>query len=317
MGFRKETADLSAILKAGMKKGLNAAQLQAIMAAAIENGVKDPIAAASEMLSKLEPVVKQQMAAPVAETGRFEQDARQSDVGLPERSERNNKRFVFGLLALISLGGIVLAFGPQVPRAKPQNDASSLVTKSETGGAQIAASKETPAAPVVMDTPEEQLTERIETYWLPEVKQWPARVTGDAASFADATAKMDLFQSYLADRPGMSLNAEQTKVVRSYTNALGAKQASILPEMRKQYSRQMDEALFRHDIRVTVHGSGNRTLRLTGSIFVRNANIEDTQSTMLEPARKLRFSRIEYRWSPRVSETIYYDLDTPADDKVE
>lgn len=312
MGFRKDTAELTAILKAGMKKGLSAAQLQAISTAAIENGGKDPIAVASEMLSKLEPAVPEKVTEPLIENALTNQGIGQPDVSKLEKAGANNKLIAFGILTVIAIGVILMTFKTGAPNEKPVP-----VSKGAIGTAQIGAAMETPAAPVVMDTPEEQLTERIETYWLPEVKQWPARVTDDPANFADAMAKMDLFNSYIADLPRMSFNAEQTKVVRSYADALGAKQASILPQMRKQYSKQMDETLFRHDIRVTVHGSGNRTLRLTGPIFIRNANIADTQSTLLEPARKLRFSRIEYRWSPRFDEATYYDLGTPTDRKVE
>lgn len=317
MGFWKETAELSAVLNAANKKGLSGSQYKAVLAAYNENVGKDPVAAALEMLNKQEPVAQQAKTLPIMQNGASDEHVGQPDAQTNDKPVSNTKDAVIGSLILIAFVGTVTTCASRLFREEPPSEASATTSNSPTADARLPTVKDTATAAGAMQSPEEQLVERIQTYWLPELNLWSARLSNNTASFADAMTQIDLFNSYLADLPGMSFDAEQEKVIRSYKDALGAKQARILPEMRKQYARQMDELLFRQDIRVTVHGSGSRTLRLTGAIFIRNANIADTQSTFVEPAHKLRFSRIEYRWSPRVSETTYYDLDTPADNKVE
>lgn len=55
--------------------------------------------------------------------------------------------------------------------------------------------------------------------------------------------------------------------------------------------------LFRRDILVSVAGRA-RTLRFTGPIFVRNANIEDMQTELAPALMRLRFRRVEYGMVP-------------------
>ena len=71
--------------------------------------------------------------------------------------------------------------------------------------------------------------------------------------------------------------------------------------------------LFREDIDVSSNGT---TLRLESFKFARNANIEDMEEGMRTAALKLRFRRLEYRWSRDLGPTTWYALHPPRDDEV-
>lgn len=315
MGFRNETADLSAALKAGMEKGLSKAELKAMMKAYIDSGGKTP-ASPTEVLREPDEIATEGAARPQKDNKPIDGVGNAPLASPPDKLTASRKAVLFGSIGLIAIVGIFSTLGAFSSYRKQQDLQANGSVLRESTSKFVAGDKSAAKPAPAFQTPEQQLTERIKTYWLPEVKQWSASVTDDPATFRDAMAKMDLLNSYLADLPGMKLNAEQTKVVRAYTDVLGAKQASILPDMRKQYSKQLDAQLFRHDIRVSLHGAGNRTLRLTGPIFAKNANIADTQATLLEAATNLRFRRIEYRWNAQLSGTTYYDINPPSDSKV-
>ena len=172
-----------------------------------------------------------------------------------------------------------------------------------------------PPVPALPD-PASDLVERINTYWMAEVLALPAVAPRGEAEYGALVTTLNRLSLNLLGSEKLGLSREQELVKRRYIDALSAKQKTLLPTMRSRYADQLDAKLFRHDIRVTAAGDGNRTLRLVGRVFVRNANIEDMQQELLIAAAKLRFSRVEFRWSRYSNETAWYKIDSEPDGAV-
>lgn len=155
--------------------------------------------------------------------------------------------------------------------------------------------------------------ERVETYWLPEVAALPDTAPANDDAIGKILTQIDGLVLNIADGDKLNLDPGQKASRQKLIRALSLKQAKLLPELRKRYAQALDAGLFRDDIRVAARGT---TLTLTGGVFARNANVQDMQ-TALEPVlARLRFRRIDYRWSPYLSDGLFYDLKPPADSVV-
>lgn len=172
------------------------------------------------------------------------------------------------------------------------------------------ASSVQPSPAPVMQDPASAYAERIETYWLPEVQALPDAPPADDEAFGKLLTQIDGLVVNVEDGANLELNTPQQKLRSQLIKELGRKQASLLPAMRRRYADALDTKLFRRDVRVSVSGS---TLKLVGRMFVRNANVEDTQTLLAPVVNRLRFRRVEYRWNPQIGESLYYDLAPPAD----
>lgn len=164
--------------------------------------------------------------------------------------------------------------------------------------------------------PASDFVERINTYWMAEVLALPTVAPNGEAEYGALVTTLDRLSLNLLGSEKLRLSHEQDLAKRRYVEALSAKPERLLPSMRARYAEQLNAKLFRHDISVAAVGDGNRTLRLVGRTFARNANIEDVQRELMMPAAKLRFRRIEFRWSHYVNETTWYKIDSPSDGAV-
>lgn len=179
------------------------------------------------------------------------------------------------------------------------------------------AEPETPATAAAKKAPREApqsaasvYAERIETYWLPEVEALPDTVPANDDAVGKLLSQIDGLVLNIEDGEKLNLDAAQKSSRSKLVAALSRKQVKLLPKLRKRYALALDAGLFRDDIRVSAIGS---TLRFVGPPFVRNANVDDMQTSMLPMVNRLRFRRVEYRWSPYFADGVHYDLIPPRD----
>lgn len=175
----------------------------------------------------------------------------------------------------------------------------------------------TPAKQVPQEVPQNAAasaySERVETYWLPEVAALPDTAPANDDAIGKILTQIDGLVINIEDGDKLNLDPGQKASRQKLIRALSLKQAKLFPELRKRYAQALDAGLFRDDIRVAARGT---TLTLTGGVFARNANVQDMQ-TALEPIlARLRFRKVDYRWSPYLSDGLFYDLKPPADSVV-
>lgn len=163
-----------------------------------------------------------------------------------------------------------------------------------------------------MQTPAENFAERVREYWIPEAEALPT-TPPEGEEYGKLLTQIDGLALKLEDGQGLALTSAQAKDRDRLVSVLAAKQKVLLPAMRKRYADALAQKLFRDDIIVSSSGPGAGSLRFTGSAFARNANIEDMQQSMHGVLQRLRFRRVDYRWSRYLADGHYYDLKPPAD----
>ncbi|HEX8668016.1 MAG TPA: hypothetical protein VF727_06560 [Allosphingosinicella sp.] len=149
-------------------------------------------------------------------------------------------------------------------------------------------------------------SERVQTYWMPQVEALPSTPVADAR-LGELLSRMDALRSYVADGRRLSLTPAQRSMHSQFSGTLSAKQRLLFAAIRRRYAEDLNAQPFRRDIAVAATGPGSRTLRFTGPIFVRNANIADMQTELAPILSTMRFQRVEYRWSRTAGDTTYYD----------
>lgn len=88
------------------------------------------------------------------------------------------------------------------------------------------------------------------------------------------------------------------------------------PKMRKAYGELMGKTLWEHNIEVKVFGAANGTMELVGGMFANNANIKDTQQTLHEMLKLLRFDRVNYKWFKYDDDYTYYKVESLNDAEI-
>lgn len=108
-------------------------------------------------------------------------------------------------------------------------------------------------------------------------------------------------------------NPQLDKKLLELKKAIQNFQSSIFPKMRKTYFKIVKDKLWRSNIEVSLLGSNNTTLQLTGGTLASNANKEDVMNAMREMTTKLRFQKINMKWYEYDDEYTYYDLKNKSD----
>lgn len=92
-------------------------------------------------------------------------------------------------------------------------------------------------------------------------------------------------------------------------------QAREFPKMRKKYKELAEKELWINDIDVNIKGNSNNIIEFLHYSFVTNKNIAETHKIMKDILKKLRFDRVNYKWS-EYSEYSYFELESPLDNDV-
>jgi hypothetical protein len=157
--------------------------------------------------------------------------------------------------------------------------------------------------------PAATLMDRIDTYWLPELKKMTP--PGDPGEVAKIRLALENYARSLEDAKLAALSAQQRSRRRDFLAALAAKQRTLFPAMRRLTSQALRSGLFRADIDIEIVGRAASTVRLSSFRFTSNANIADAFAGLSEPLRRLRFKRAEFGTGSGVR--YHYALDVPPD----
>lgn len=147
---------------------------------------------------------------------------------------------------------------------------------------------------------------------------WPERLAAvnvkSARTGVDLLGHVMLFEDIARFTPFAEVAHDPTvkSAQAKLRKTLRARQVELFPQIRKQYADLLARGLWENDVYVTSRG---RTLIFTGSMFISNANIAPTQREIEDMARRMRFTRVEYRWHAS-SGGQYYDLEVPADSAI-
>lgn len=95
---------------------------------------------------------------------------------------------------------------------------------------------------------------------------------------------------------GDSLTAAQQAQVATFRTKLVSLQQRTLPIIRKAYGKIIGDKLWEHDVTARVLDDGNRTIEFVGWFFAAHRNIKDMNENIWPMVRKLRFTRVQYRW---------------------
>ena len=187
------------------------------------------------------------------------------------------------------------------------NQPAPTPTPTPTPTVVARSARETPQDPI------SSYVERVRTYWLPQAEALPDVPPETDPTFGRLLTVIDELGGYIEDGSLLPLTAKQRESRSRLIAVLRKKQTKLLPGMRRRYAKDLDAKLFRDDVRVSLQGT---TLTLTGSAFVRNANVEDMQAELRPVATRLRFRRVAYRWSQILGGSLFYDLNVPSDSTV-
>ncbi len=201
--------------------------------------------------------------------------------------------------------------------AVPTPQAASSVTDSQP----VEAAKEIAPKKIPEQTPEEKaeqarqelmtrMTREVDSTKAFDGSQYYENVTGlqlEIALFV-AWAKMVEEATAHSDTGIQQLG-------RNLEKNVSAIQGREFPKMRAAYGAILRDLLWEHDVEVSVGGAANGTLELVGGMFASNKNIKQTQETLHEMAKMLRFDQVRYKWY-EYSDYTYYSLESLADTKL-
>lgn len=164
--------------------------------------------------------------------------------------------------------------------------------------------------------PAAEYAERIDTYWLPQVRELPSVAPDGDEAFDTLRTQLAAIIANINEGLNLDLSGKSAAKYHELKAALADRQRVLFPSMRKRYAAALDARLFRRDIRAEAVGTRSTTLLLTGGLFSFNTNIEDTQNTLSAAAASLRFKKVSYQWSAAINERMTYTLNVPADAEI-
>lgn len=113
------------------------------------------------------------------------------------------------------------------------------------------------------------------------------------------------FATTLQTAQGNDLPAEGKEQARKLHSQLASLQVKVMPIIRKSYVKLLGQKLWAHDVEVSIN---DKTLTLVGGVFAANANIQQTQEELYPLLRKLRFTKVYYKWSEAATRFTHYDI---------
>jgi hypothetical protein len=166
------------------------------------------------------------------------------------------------------------------------------------------------------EDPASDFTDRIKTYWLPQVAALSTQVPTDEQGWQTTITNIEALASSAADAENLTLTPAQKGVTQAFLQRLGAKQSRLYPAYRRFLAEQLRAKLFPENVDLSVSGSDAGTIRLTSPMFANNANIAQVQESARGSLSRARFRKVEYRWSRYIDDGYNYKLNPPADSKV-
>jgi hypothetical protein len=85
-------------------------------------------------------------------------------------------------------------------------------------------------------------------------------------------------------------------------------QTKEFPVLRKKYTEIFSKQMWKHDVEISVSGTGNKYINITGGIFAANKNKQDFQNQIHDVLNRYRFNQSRYRWYKGEDEYTYWTI---------
>lgn len=207
---------------------------------------------------------------------------------------------------------VAIVAGPSIKQAaeREQFAAAGVSSRDELAAKQEqeAAEREAVSVASYVDNLRDQLT---------SVRELTARdFTESIDTIMFLLVLIDGWAELIEEGKDFQLTAEQEQMRQDLRQALSRKQAEIFPALRDKYGPALRQRLWEHDGYARTFDSGFRRIEIVNALFAANRNIAEFHATVRETLRKLRFTRVDYKWFRQATEYSYYTLEVPPDGTV-
>ncbi len=113
-----------------------------------------------------------------------------------------------------------------------------------------------------------------------------------------------------------SIDKDTKKLAGDLESKVVALQTKEFPFMRKEYAKILRDLLWENDIDISINGSKNTIINVTGGAFAANKNIQEMQNNIVDRLKEFRFKQSQYRWYKRQDKFQYYTIETPKDNEL-
>lgn len=120
----------------------------------------------------------------------------------------------------------------------------------------------------------------------------------------------------LADNAKNSNDAEIKKLGKNLETSLAILQNKEFPQMRLAWGKLLKTKMWEFNVDISVLGNKNNILEIVGAYFASNKNIKDTQLTISDMLKSLRFDRVNYRWY-EYDDGYYFTTESKNDNELE
>ena len=108
-------------------------------------------------------------------------------------------------------------------------------------------------------------------------------------------------------------NSKLKSATAKYKSKLISTQKNIFPRMRKAFAESSKNNLWEHNVNVKYSGT---TISFIGYLYASNKNIKESYEAIADLLAKLRFKRINFKWSES-AEYTYYTISSLNDGDIE
>ncbi len=106
---------------------------------------------------------------------------------------------------------------------------------------------------------------------------------------------------------------EQRDLISKFHTKVSQTQKDELPKIRDAYGPAIRKKLWEFDGTAKTVGKNYTTIKIQSPDFISNRNIKATHESMSEIFHKLRFKRVEYRWSKYQDEYTFINVNSSED----
>jgi hypothetical protein len=135
-----------------------------------------------------------------------------------------------------------------------------------------------------------------------------------ANNYNNILSAMDIISSDYNELLEKTRDDQQiAKKIQSLKSSISKMQVKIFPKLRKAFADNAKRKLWEEDIKVQFSGT---SISFIGHIYASNKNIKDFYETMSDVLNKLRFKRVNFKWT-EYAEYTYYTISSSNDNVVE